>query len=131
MPNLNSQGETPEPKMHAWRLETFDLRAGLAFATYREAQRPDEQETHDMADWPCYFFSPPDFDPQPVDNVALALAASRGSFDSALIVGKEETGCRGQAISDTPIGWNVRQCVLLRGAAHVRQASGSPVSNAA
>jgi len=69
-----------------WRLEAFDLRAGLAFATFRSEQT----ETQQVEDWPCLFFSPPDFAPEPIDNVAAALTATRGSFDAGLIVANQE-----------------------------------------
>ncbi|HEY9132811.1 MAG TPA: hypothetical protein VIM98_13745 [Dyella sp.] len=80
------------PGKSAWRLETFDLRAGLAFATYRPAQRESNLESPDLAKWPCLFFSPPAFEAQPVGNVALALAASRQAFDAPLLDGKVEAG---------------------------------------
>lgn len=89
---LGRRSKPSEPERQAWRLETFDLRAGLAFATYRESQSSNEQGTQGLADSPCLFFAPPAFEPQPVDNVGLALAASRGSFDSGFIVDGEEVG---------------------------------------
>ncbi|MBE2245204.1 MAG: hypothetical protein IAE86_20820 [Burkholderiaceae bacterium] len=70
----------------AWRLEAFDLRAGLAFATYREEQT----STQTASDWPCLYFSPPGFSAEPVDNIAAAFAATRGTFDSNLIIDGRE-----------------------------------------
>jgi hypothetical protein len=74
------------PPLLAWRLEAFDLRAGLAFATFRSEQT----EMQEVEDWPCLFFSPPNFAPETIDNVAAALAATRGSFDAGLIVDGSE-----------------------------------------
>jgi hypothetical protein len=83
---MSAPASSVMPPGHAWRLEAFDLRAGLAFATFRSEQ----VETQEIEDWPCLFFSPPDFAPEPIDNVAAALAATRGSFDAGLIVADRE-----------------------------------------
>ena len=85
----NRRRQHPNTK---WRLQAFDLRAGLAFATYREAQSASQE----LGNWPCLFYAPPDFSAEPIDNVAAALAATRGSFDSALFAGNQE------AVFDTP-----------------------------
>jgi hypothetical protein len=92
MPPTSSRGDAQTPD-RAWRLEAFDLRAGLAFATFREREQPPDEERVDaVADWPCLFFSAPDFEAQTIDNVALALAASRQSFASPLLVNGAEVG---------------------------------------
>ena len=75
----------PEPDDGvAWRIESFDPRAGLAFAVWR-GERDTEAESKSI-DWPCLYFAPPGFTPEPVGNVALALGASRGSFQPGLLV---------------------------------------------
>lgn len=87
----NKGPDTAPTGMPAWRLETFDLRAGLAFATYREAHQGKESAKQ-VGDWPCLHFAPPNFEPQPIDNIAIALAASRRGFDAGLIVDDAEVG---------------------------------------
>jgi hypothetical protein len=71
-----------------WRLQAFDLRAGLAFATFRATYRRADT----IEDWPCFFLSPPAFMPEPVNSVALAQAAQRGAFEDGLFVDGEEVG---------------------------------------
>lgn len=65
-----------------WRFESLDARAGLAFAAWRK-----ERSTSSVVEeWPCLFFSPPSFTPEPVASVALAMAAARGTFQPGLLI---------------------------------------------
>ena len=82
--------QTRDSNDAAWRLESFDLRAGLAFATRRPGQAQSQAQR--VRDWPCLFVSPPGFSPEPVDNIAVALAATRGSFDAGLFIDGREMG---------------------------------------
>jgi len=66
------------PAEAKWRIESIDYRAGLAFATWREPRTPALPCASDQ--WPCLFFSPPNFSPEPIGNISLALSAFRGSF---------------------------------------------------
>lgn len=71
-----------------WRLEAHDLRGGLSFATYRDAEGFDKGP----ADAPAYFIAAPSFAPEPVAGATVALAATRGGFAHGLFLRGEGGG---------------------------------------
>lgn len=77
-----------------WHIESIDFRAGLAFATWRAPSTSVSPCASD--EWPCLFFAPPNFIPEPIGNISLALSALRGSF-----TGGPRDGDR-EASFDTP-----------------------------
>ena len=69
----------------AWRIDALDARAGLAFASWREA----DLSSPDL-DRPAVFLSPPAFRPETLASRAIGLAASRGGAQLGLFVEGEE-----------------------------------------
>lgn len=69
----------------AWRIDTLDPRGGLAFATwgYKEGKSSHAEPY-------CIFVGAPHFQPEPVANRAIALAAGRGAFQTGLFVNDTE-----------------------------------------
>jgi len=59
----------------AWRIDSLDARAGLAFASWRGA---DLMSPSPQLDQPAVFLSPPTFQPEAVANRAVGFSASRG-----------------------------------------------------
>jgi hypothetical protein len=72
----------------AWRIEVLDARAGLAFASWRDERSEDGDVTPEEG--LVLFVGAPDFRPEPVGNLALALGAGRATFQTGLFVGKTE-----------------------------------------
>ncbi|THC43191.1 hypothetical protein [Massilia sp. Mn16-1_5] len=74
--------------MNRWHFEAIDLRAGLAIAV----RRPPRTAATELVcnENPCLFFAPPGFQPEAIGNLAVAMAASRGSFQASLYVGETE-----------------------------------------
>ncbi|MET3709558.1 hypothetical protein ABIC65_000238 [Sphingomonas trueperi] len=65
--------------MTAWRIDSLDARAGLAFASWRDADldAPDGHDGVDL-DYPAIFLSAPEFEPEPLASRALGFSAARG-----------------------------------------------------
>ncbi len=78
----------PTDRKPRWRLESFDLRAGLVFTTFRAPQG----DRTAVDEWPCFFIAPPTFAPEPVSSIAAALAAQHGSSEGLLLVDGVEAG---------------------------------------
>ncbi|MFH1345431.1 MAG: hypothetical protein ABIL01_30150 [Pseudomonadota bacterium] len=82
-----------------WRIDTLDARAGLAFASLRKADFPEDgvlpnAEAGAARNPPCVFISAPGFQPEMVANRALALAGMRGTFQFRFYIGGDEVGFR-------------------------------------
>ncbi|MCD2518989.1 hypothetical protein LQ564_22055 [Massilia sp. G4R7] len=75
---------TPAPEYGdpQWRFDAVDLRAGLGIALWRAPRGAAHEAPGDHA--PALFFSPPHFQPEPLVNAAVALAACRGAFAPGL-----------------------------------------------
>lgn len=69
-----------------WRFDAVDLRAGIAFASWRT----DIFEDPVPAEVTTVHFSPPSFSPEPIANVALALGSTRGSMRTGLLINGKE-----------------------------------------
>lgn len=74
--------------MNRWRFESIDLRAGLAIAV----RRPPRTTATELVcgEYPCLYFAPPYFQPEAIGNLAIAMAASRGSFAAGLYINDME-----------------------------------------
>lgn len=70
----------------AWYIDALDGLSGLAFASHRP---PTLTEAAYDLDAPAWFLAAPDFRPELVGSRALALAATRGSFQLGLSVDGE------------------------------------------
>lgn len=73
----------------AWRLDSLDVRAGAAVASWRGADL--DSPVPDM-DCPAVFLTAPYFQPQAVRGRAIGFGASRGPAQLGLYVGKTEAG---------------------------------------
>lgn len=73
-----------------WRVDAWDARAGLAFASYRPAD--DRSVDHVALDVPTVFISPPTFRPEQLESRAVAFGASRSSFQQGLFARGREVG---------------------------------------
>ena len=74
-----------------WHVDALDARAGHAFVSYRD---PDlGNKTIDLG-LPAVFIEPPSFRADVVTSRATGFAATRGSFQFGLFIGKEEAGFR-------------------------------------
>jgi len=75
--------------MALWYIDALDARAGMGFATYRDADLDDG--ALDLGK-PAVFISPPFFQGESVASRAIGFAATRGSFQYGLFVDGEEVG---------------------------------------
>lgn len=73
--------------MPAWKIDTLDARGGLAFASWYD--EPSLDSDGDSRNY-CIFVGAPSFEPEPITNRAIALAASRGAFQTGLFADGNE-----------------------------------------
>ena len=71
----------------AWRIDSLDPRAGLAFASFREA---DLDRADPPLDRDAVFLCPPAFGPEPVRSRAIGLSAARGRAQLGIFVDETE-----------------------------------------
>lgn len=71
----------------AWRIDSLDARAGLAFASWREA---DLSGGAPRLDRDAVFLSPPAFSPEVLGNRAIGFGAARGHAQLGVFVDGEE-----------------------------------------